>query len=67
MSSMTKDPGLEIGFAQNLIQSYVAQGGDMESIFSAFVGLVHARDQVVGRDCLIALDRYISKDDSTTS
>jgi hypothetical protein len=51
-----------VSFAERLAQEYVKQGGTMHALFVGFAGLVSARDQKVGADCLIALDRKLFGD-----
>lgn len=46
--------------AESLANQYAVQNNDILPLFAAFVGLVFSRDSKVGRDCLIALDRYVS-------
>jgi hypothetical protein len=48
-----------VSFAESLAREYVRQGGETLALFSAFAGLVSARDKQVGADCLTALDRLI--------
>jgi hypothetical protein len=48
-----------VSFAESLAREYLRQGGDIAALFAAFAGLVAARDSVVGRDCLKALDRRL--------
>jgi hypothetical protein len=50
-------------FADRLAQEYIKQGGTMHALFVGFAGLVSARDQKVGADCLIALDRKLFGDE----
>ena len=64
---MAFSPEIEIGFAQNLAESFVARGGNLTALFSAFVGLVHVRDKAVGRDCLVALDLFVSSSDGASN
>ena len=49
-------------FAESLAREYVRQGGDAAALFAAFAGLVSARDSIVGKDCLTALDRRLFGD-----
>jgi len=49
-----------ISLAENLAQSYAIRGGSVTELFAAFVGVVVERDRAVGRDCLTALDRWLS-------
>jgi hypothetical protein len=49
-------------FADRLAQEYIKQRGTMHAMFVGFAGLVSARDQKVGADCLIALDRKLFGD-----
>jgi hypothetical protein len=50
--------------AERLARQYVSAGGEIVSLFSAYAGLVSARDKKVGADCLIALDRFFCGDAS---
>jgi hypothetical protein len=47
-------------FAESLARQYAMQGGKLQDLFAAFAGLVSARDEAVGSDCLAALDQRIS-------
>ncbi len=51
---------MAVSLAENIVQSYAIRGGDVTELFAGYVGLVVERDEVVGNDCLIALDRWIS-------
>jgi hypothetical protein len=46
-------------FAESLASAYVNQGGNLSAIFTAFVGLVSARDDVLCAECLEALEQVI--------
>ena len=48
------------GFAESLIKTHAIQKDDILPLFAAFVGVVFQRDELVGRDCLVALDRWIT-------
>jgi hypothetical protein len=51
-----------VAFAESLAQKHQRQGGDMIDLFAAFTGVVSTQDEQVARDCLIALDRYVTGD-----
>ena len=46
-------------FAETLIKTHAKRDGDILATFAAFVALVVLRDEVVGFDCLKALDRLV--------
>lgn len=50
-----------MAFAESIGRKHVANGGETLHLFAAFVGLVFERDEHVGRDCLIAVDRVIGE------
>jgi hypothetical protein len=50
------------GLAERLLMAYASENRDILPLFAAFVGLVYQRDEAVGNDCLIALDRLICGD-----
>jgi hypothetical protein len=52
-------PEVVVSLAENLIRSYANKGGNVTDLFAAFVGVVAERDDMVGRDCLIALDHWV--------
>jgi hypothetical protein len=54
-------------FADTLARKYTRQGGTTHALFTAFAALVSARDQKVGADCLIALDRKLFGDANARS
>jgi hypothetical protein len=43
-------------FAQSLVADYIGRGGDPQDLFTAFAGLVCARDGSIAGDCLLALE-----------
>ncbi len=47
-------------FAENLLRGYSTRNPDIQPLFAAYVGVVFQRDPAVGRDTLIALDRFVS-------
>ncbi len=47
-------------FAESLARNYAVRNSDIVPLFAAFVGLIFQRDESVGRDVLIALDRFVS-------
>jgi hypothetical protein len=49
-----------ISFAEALAESYSHAGGNPSAIFSAFVGLVSAKDEMLCAECLQALEQAIS-------
>jgi hypothetical protein len=55
-----------VGFAEALAKSYADAGGNLSSMFSAFVGLVSAKDEMLCAECLIALEQAISNARSET-
>jgi hypothetical protein len=56
-------PETAAALAENLIRARLMTEHNVAATFAAFVGLVVMRDEIVGRDCLIALDRLLSGDD----
>lgn len=52
---------LVASFAENLAKRYTDLGGDTNTLFAAFAGLVSARDQRVCADCLTALEGSIDE------
>lgn len=42
--------------AARLLEDFVADGGTPGNLFTAFVGMVSARDQILGGQCLLALE-----------
>ncbi len=45
--------------AQNLAKTYETRGGNLSDLLAAFAGALYARDERIGHDCLIALDRFV--------
>lgn len=48
-----------VALAQNLANTFEAKGGTLSDLLAAFAGALYARDERVGHDCLIALDRFV--------
>jgi hypothetical protein len=64
MSILPKEPPphsmVAISFAEALAESYTIGGGNPSAMFSAFVGLVSAKDERLCAECLEALEQAIS-------
>jgi hypothetical protein len=47
------------GLAAKMVADYAATGGSALDLFTAFAGIVSARDHEVGGQCLLALEEAI--------
>ena len=54
-----------VALAENLANTYESKGGTLGDLLAAFVGAVYVRDERVGHDCLIFLDRFVSASEGT--
>ena len=53
-----------MALAESLARAHASRGGNLAELFSAYVGVVVDRDEVVGRDCLTAVDRWVNGTDA---
>ena len=59
-SGVSANEEVRLALAENLARKYAADGGDVNHLFAAFVGVVFYCDKKVGADCMEAIDRFVS-------